>query len=193
MKILVITKYRWKSRLKKHETISKLMKTGGIQAIFSTIHLDVGKPTITDGRIDPQWYETNITKHAQDYDHVIFQFSESDGKRWGLDSGLRGVNIKDLDRIGESWVCCDEHSVVKFKDGTERDKYTKTVPHEIAHELKNKGLTKLEIHDFDFKDKINNIEGFYCALKNKTLIDTLMAKLATLKKSLIDLRGIDYS
>jgi hypothetical protein len=161
MKILVVTKYRWRSRLKKHETISNFMKTGGINAIFSTIHLNVGKPVVTGGRIDPQWYETNITARAQDYDHVIFQFSQKDGKQWGVDSGIRGHNIKDLDSIGESWVCCDEHDIVKFKDGTSRDKYTKTVPHEIAHELKNKGLTHLEVHDFDYKNEINNLEGFY--------------------------------
>lgn len=183
MKILVITKYKWRSRLKKHEQISTLMKTGGIQAVFSTIHLDIGKPLITNCRIDPQWYESNITSRAQDYDHVIFQFSNADGKKWGVDSGLRGLNIKDTDRIGESWVCCDENDIVRFKDGTERDKYTKTVPHEIAHELKNKGLTNLEIHDFDFHNEINNIEGFYKELGTRFVLMDKIKKLTTLLTS----------
>lgn len=163
MKILVISKNKWSSRLKKHEEISKLMKTGGIQALFTTLHKDVGRPEVKNGRIDPEWYEKNISTIArrEDYNHVIFQFSERDGKRWKLESGIRGHNIKDTDTLGESWVCSDEDSIVKFKNGTIRNKYMKTIPHEIAHELKNNGTTNLDIHLYDFKNEINNIEGFY--------------------------------
>ncbi len=182
MKILVVTKYKWDSRTEKHKEITFLMKTGGITPQFITKHTDVGNPKVTDGRIDPTWFETYITKpFGFGYEHIIFQFSKADGKKWGLEDGLRGHNIKDADAIGESWVCCDEHDVVKFKDGSSRNKYTKTVPHEIAHELKNKGVTSLEVHDFDFKNDINNLEGFYKAM-GEDVIKRLTAKVQELLK-----------
>lgn len=162
--VLVLSKYVWKTREAKHKEIVALMKTGGIDAILTFIKKDLGVPIVTNGRIDPQWYEEHITKVYTGYNHIIFQFSERDGKKWGVESGLRGGNLKDIDIIGESWVCSDERSVVKFKDGSSRNKYTKTVPHEIGHELKNKDITELEIHDYDYKNEINNIEGFYKAL-----------------------------
>lgn len=187
MKILVISKDKWKSRLKKHEIICTLLKTGGINATITTEHRDVPEPVIEDGRIEPNWYEKNITKYAVlgDYDHVIFQFSERDGKKWGVDSGIRGHNIKDTDIIGESWVCCDEFSTVKFKDGTVRDKYTKVIPHEIGHELKNRGVTELEIHKYDFKNEINNIEAFYKELGTRA---TLMDKIKKLTALLLSFK-----
>lgn len=162
-RILVITKYRWRSRLKKHEAVSLLLKSGGINAHIETIHVDLGAPAVTNGRIDPSWYETNVTKRAiaGDFDHAVFQFSEKDGKLWGVDSGIRGHNIKDIDPIGESWICSDEHDILKYKTGPNRDKYTKVFAHEIGHELKNRGYTTLEIHDYDYKSERNRLEEFY--------------------------------
>lgn len=182
LKILVISKYKWKSRKVSHEVIRQLLKTGGIEATITTEYVDVGVPLVTNGRIDPEWYEKNITPYAilGGYNHVIFQFSERDGKKWGLDSGIRGHNIQDTDTVGESWVRCDEYSVVKFKDGTFRGKYTKVVPHEIAHELKNRGVTELEIHKYDFKDEINNIEGFYKELGTRATLIEKIKKLTAL-------------
>lgn len=166
MRILVISKYKWRSRLKKHEEIKKILALGGINAVIETLHIDVGIPKVSNDRIDPLWYEQNITKIAKerDYTHAVFHFSRRDGKSWGVDSGIRGHNIKDFDSIGESWVCADERDVVTFKDGTKRDRYIKVIAHEIGHELKNRGRTHLEIHDFDYQNEINNLEGFYKGL-----------------------------
>lgn len=166
LNILIVTKEKWKTRDKKHEDIKKIFALGGIDASFTVSIQDLPQPKVTGGRIDPAWYEENITQKNKGYNQIVFQFSERDGKKWGLESGIRGHNIKDTDTIGESWVCSDERSVVKFTDGTKRDKYTKVVPHEIGHELKNRGYTTLEMHDFDHGNTINNLEGFYKALKS---------------------------
>lgn len=180
LNILVVSKYKWRSRLKKHNEIKKLM---GMDVRFTTLHTDLGTPEVKKERITEEWFEKNVTSLAkrEDFNFVIFQFSERDGKSWGIDSGLRGTNFGDTDMFGEAWVCANENSVVKFKDGTKRNKYTKTVPHEIAHELKRQKFTSLEIHDYDYKNEVNNLEQFYIDL-NQSIIDVLKAKIAALTK-----------
>lgn len=183
LNILVVTKYRWTSRIKKHNTIKDILKLGKFKNVsIATIHKDLGTPEIVDGRITQKWFEENISRTAklQDYDFAIFQFSEKDGRKWGLESGIRGTNFIDDDFFGEAWVCADENSTVKFKDGSERDKYSKTVPHEIAHELKRQGYTTLDIHHYDFKNDINNLEQFYIDF-SKTVLQNLLTKVAALK------------
>lgn len=172
LNILIISKEKWTSRLKKHDTIRKMMVGNTIEEVrFDTIKIDTGKPDIKDGRITDEWFEQKITKVAKqgDYNFVIFQFSERDGKRWGVDSSLRGHTVFDTDFFGESWICCDENSVVKFNDGTVLNKYMKVVPHEIAHELKIQGITQLEIHDFDYKNERHDVIGFYKKLNENKM------------------------
>lgn len=137
------------------------MKLGGIDIHFDTVKKDL-KPKMVDGRIDPIWFEENISREAklQGYDVVVFQFSKADGRKWKLKKGLHGSNLRDGDFFGESYICCDEHEVWKFPDET-WNTYEKTVPHEIGHELTRQGFTKLEVHDFDYKKTINNLRGFY--------------------------------
>lgn len=152
---------------------------------FTTLHKDVGTPTVKDGRIDRDWFEKNISAYAKErgYNYAIFHFSEADGKKWGLDSGLRGSTFNDNDFFGESWVRADEKSTVTFKDGSSRDKYTKVVAHEIAHELKRQDITKLEVHDYDYQNEKNDIEGFYKDLGvYKTLLDRIKELTARLWK-----------
>lgn len=120
-------------------------------------------PEVKDGRITETWFQENITREAitKGYTGSVFLASEKDGKRWKLKDGLRGSYFNDGDGFMECWVVSDEDSVVKFKDGTERDKTSKTIPHELGHGFKELGYTDLEIHDYDYKNSINNIEGFY--------------------------------
>lgn len=171
LNVLVVATREWKSRKEKHDRIVALMNLnrqfGDIT--FTTVHRQI-VPKVVKKRIDEQWFEDNLSKEAKDkgFNHVIFSFSQEEGKAWGLESGVRGVNYNDKDYFGESWVRSDENSVARFKDGTSRDLYEKVIPHEIGHELKNKGLTALDIHRFDFKNEINNIEGFYRALNLQT-------------------------
>lgn len=188
LNILVVTKYKWHSRLKKHNEIKKLMMQGKFSDIrFTTLHTDVGAPEVVDGRITERWFEEHVTKlgKREDYNFVVFQFSEKDGKKWGLDDSIRGSNFIDNDFYGESWVRADEDSIVKFKDGVKLNKYTKVVPHEIAHELKRQDITQLEVHDYDYKNEKHNLDLFYKELGNsKTILDSLKAKLLDLQSQL---------
>lgn len=175
LNILVVTNYKWPSRLKKHEEIKKLMMVGGFDGIkISTIHKDLGKPDIKNGRITEAWFEKNISKDAKagDYNFAIFQFSDKDGRKWGLIDGVRGSTFNDGDFFGESWICSDENDVLRYKDKARLDKYSKVFAHEIAHELKGQGITTLEVHDFDFKGERHDIAGFYqqLNLKKKRLV-----------------------
>jgi hypothetical protein len=190
LKVLVVTKYKWRSRLRKHKDIAEMMARGGIDATFTTLHLDVGKPEIQNKRITEAWFEKNISTRAkrEEYNFAIFQFSEADGKRWGLEDGLRGHSFVDYDMFGEGWVRADEHSVVKFKDKSQRDKYSKVVPHEIAHELKTQGYTSLEIHDYDYKNERNNLEQFFIDMGDRrnlknALLERLQALLSLLNRT----------
>ncbi len=188
LSILVVTRHKWSSRLRKHNEIKKLMMQGGFKDIrFTTVHDDLGLPKVTKGKIDPVWFEENVSKRAkrEDYNFVIFQFSEREGKNWKLEDGIRGQNIPDHDFYGEAWVCSDEKSIVKFKDGVKVDKYTKVVPHEIAHELKRQDYTDLEIHDYDHKNDKHNIAIFYKDLGTEI---TLLDKIRVLKAQLLNTR-----
>lgn len=184
-KVLVYATQNWRSRKAKHDRIARLMMAGGAftSVTFDTVLMKVKPKTIGD-RIDFDWFEQNLSIPAKikGYNHAIFSFSMAEGRRWGIDSGVRGSNDKDEDYFGESWVRSDEKSITRFKDGSSRDRYEKTVPHEIGHELKNQGLTPLLIHDFDFKDTTNNLEEFYRRLKLSSEIPVLKARALDLQK-----------
>ena len=185
-KVLVYATETWKTRAQKHARVSKLMMAGGA---FESVTFDIvpwkgGKPEKKGDRIDFEWFEKNLSIPAKvkGYHHAIFSFSMAEGRRWGIDSGVRGSNAGDQDYFGESWVRSDENSIVRFKDRSSRDRYEKTMPHEIGHELKNQGLTSLLIHDFDFQDKINNLEQFYLRLKLGSEVPVIKARIADLQK-----------
>lgn len=187
-KVLVYTTIKWKTNAKKHQRIAKLMMAGGAfeSVTFDIIPYKGSKPKLNGDRIDGDWFEETFSKpaKAKGYNHALFRFSMAQGRRWGIDSGVRAVNIKDGDFFGESWVRSDENSIVRFKDGSKRDRYEKSVPHEIGHELKNQKLTNLEIHDFDYLDEINNIEEFYLQLgkNDMTKIESLKERISNLIK-----------
>lgn len=187
-KVLVYTTQNWKTHKQKHARIIDLMMSGGA---FEEVTFDIkkwtgGKPVLDGNRPDATWFETNLSGPAkvQGYNHVIFHFGMTEGLRWGIDSGVRGVNLGDSDYFGESWVRSDENSIVRFNDGTSRDRYEKSVPHEIGHELKNQKLTDMDIHQYDFKNEINNIEGFYKNLKLGSQIPSLWGRIADMLLSL---------
>lgn len=120
-------------------------------------------PEVKDGRITETWFQEHITKDAvaRGYMGAVLHVSEKQGKTLKLKDGLRGSHFGDQDGFMECWVVADEGSVVKFKDGTKRDKFVKVVCHEIGHGFKNLGFTKLEVHDYDYQNTKNDIEGFY--------------------------------
>lgn len=185
-KVLVYATEKWRTREQKHARVAKLMMAGGAfeSVTFETVLWTGGKPKTNGDRIDFDWFETNLSIPAKvkGYNHAVFSFSMAEGRRWGIDSGVRGSNAKDQDYFGESWVRSDENSITRFKDGSKRDRYEKTLPHEIGHELKNQGLTPLLIHDFDYRDTINNIEQFYIQLKLGSEVPVLKARIADLQK-----------
>jgi peptidoglycan LD-endopeptidase CwlK len=188
-RVLVYATESWRSRKAKHDRIAKMMMAGGAfeSVTFDTVLWKGGKPVVTkDGKIDGDYFETTFSGPAKvkGYNHAIFSFSMAEGRRWGVDSGVRGSNYKDGDYFGESWVRSDENSITRFKDGSKRVRYEKTVPHEIGHELKNQGLTPLLIHDYDYLDTINNIEQFYLKLKLSSELPVLKGRIEDLKKKL---------
>lgn len=198
-KILVVTKYKWGSRDKKHAVIRKTMmqEGNGITDVeFVTLYKDVGKPLMykdTKGktRISADWYEENISKNAKimGFNAVIFQFSTKDGKAWGIAKGHRGSNLRDADFFGEAWLKCDENTVRTYKGNKKRNVYEVDMPHEIGHELKNQEFTDLDVHDFDYQREINNIEGFY-QLINVTPVkelNALLNRLLDIKRNLMEL------
>lgn len=194
-KVLVYATTKWKDRDTKHKRIAKLMMAGGAfeSVTFDTVLYTGGKPKLDGDRIDHDFFEETFSSPAKvkGYNHALFSFSMKEGLEWGIDSGVRGVNLNDKDYFGESWVRSDENSIVKFKDGSKRDRYEKSVPHEIGHELKSQGLTNLEIHDFDFQNTINNIEHFYTqlAITKQAQIKSLYARVADLTKKMLGLKS----
>jgi len=165
-KHLVVTKYRWDSRTKKNNAIKRIKALAGIGCDIEMGYANLGAPEVRNGRITHEWFEEHISQYAkaEGFTHAKFVFSMSDGRNWGLKSGLRGSNLRDRDFFGEAWIRANEKSEVRYVDGT-RDKYTKVFLHEDGHEYKNQGFTNLLIHDYDFQTKINNIEQFYKDLK----------------------------
>lgn len=171
LNILIVTKYQWMSRDKKHAQIKKtfMQRGNGITDVkFTTLYKDVGIPeiyidSVGKPRIKEEWFEKNISIEAKmkGFNSVVFQFSTEDGRIWGIDAGHRGANFRDHDFFGECWVKCNENTRRKYKKRKERDMYEILIPHEMGHEFKNQGFTLLEMHDFDFQSEINNIESFY--------------------------------
>jgi len=196
-KILIISKYDWKSRNLKHEAIRKLFKLcPDIEDVqFTVKKTDLGTPeTYTDKygkqRIQEQWFEKNISKNAkaQGFTHAGFQFSDADGKKWGIASGHRGLNFRDGDFFGEFWIKAIETSTRKYSDGMVRNTYVTDVSHEVGHEITRQGLTTMEMHDYDFQGKINNIETFYAQLRitKPSIIHALYQRILNLKMLLME-------
>lgn len=170
MKILIISSHKWPTRLKRHEDIKKLIALGGFKNIqIDLLSADLGKPEVVKGKITQEWFEKNISQDAKalGYEFAVWQFSKEEGKKWKIKAGLRGLNFRDGDKFGESWVCCDEGTVRKYKDKTVRDEYVRLVAHEIGHEFTRQGYTKLEVHDFDYTTTINKLEEFYKGINTK--------------------------
>lgn len=191
--ILVVTKYKWKSRALKHKEIKRILALAGFTDVTFTVEYrdvvaEYGIPTIVDGKIAHDWYEEAISNkaYAEGYNFVIWQFSRADGKKWGVEPRIHGLNFRDGDFFGESWVACDERSVWKFNDGATRSEYPKSVAHEIGHELTRQSITMLEVHDYDYKRDINKLEQFYMDIKKERESATgpLLARLAELTKQL---------
>lgn len=177
MKVLIVSKYKWKSRDKKHEEIKKLMR---MDVSFDTLQKDL-KPEVKDGRITYEWYEKNISSLAKGkYTHAVFQFSKADRTKWKISSNLNGSNQRDGDGFGEAWVCCDENSTMTMDDGEKWNLYVKTVAHEIGHELTRSGYTKLEVHDYDYKRHLNNLRQFYIDIQKPSVLKFLQDQLAKL-------------
>jgi hypothetical protein len=195
LNILVVTKYKWKSRDAKHARIKNtfMQKGNGITDVkFTTLYKDVGTPemyvdTLGKRRIREEWFEKNISIDAKmkGFNAVVFQFSTEDGKAWGIDAGHRGSNYRDKDFFGECWVKCNENSRRKYKKRRERDMYEVLVPHETGHELKNQGFTTLDMHNFDYRSEINKIEEFY-----KQIRITTEQEQISIKGRILDLRLI---
>lgn len=185
-KVLIQATKKWKTRKLLHNEIKRVMMSSGVftEVIIDTITYDKGKPKIKDGKIDHNWYEKNIsyTAKAMGYNHTMFNFSMREGRDWKIENIVRGVNIKDQDNFGESWVRSDEYSLIRLKDGKKVKRYIKTVLHEVGHELKNKGLTNLLIHDFDKNERFSDIEDFYLQLRQNKMnqIQTLKEKISQL-------------
>lgn len=196
IKILVVTKYKWPTREFLHARIKKLIESGGHLRVVAidTIYRDLGDPpmlTRDDDRtvIDPDWFEEviSVDAKAKGYTHAVFQFSNDDGKRWGVGTGHRGLNYRDGDYFGECWIKCDEHSLRSYHDEPKfRNTYSVTFPHEIGHELTRQGVTDKEMHDFDFQDTINRIEAFYGDIEPKNVKKIIEGRVKNLMSIVID-------
>lgn len=196
--ILVVTKYEWGSRKEKHDEIRKILlqENNGITDVRFTVWertLPVPlryRDRFGKVRIKESWFEEHISREAKlkGFNVAVFQFSEEDGAKWGLDKGHRAANFKDGDFFGECWVKCGEHSrrMYQTKDGQKkRNTYTVDIPHEIGHELKLQGLTNINVHDYDYQSATNDIEGFY-----KDIRITKKGEQRSLLGRILDLKNI---
>lgn len=175
LKFAIVATEKWSSREKKHADAEKLMtKSKSINSVtFDTIHIDGSKldPEIyidSKGthRITEKWFEATISSlvKTKAYDGVLFSFTDAEGKKWTISSGLKGTSYNDGDGFMEGWIKADENDVSTYKTTPrKRDKYTKVICHEIGHFLKQEGYTKLNIHDYDYslEPEINKLEQFY--------------------------------
>jgi len=195
---LVVTRYRWDSRTKKNNAIKRVKALAGIDCEITMYYGNLGVPEVKNGRITHEWYENNISAEAKanGYTHAKFVFSNEDGRRWGLQSGLRGTNLRDSDYFGEAWIKANEFSLRKFENGDTQNEYIKVFLHEDGHEYKNQGFTNLSIHDYDYKTSINNIEQFYIDLKfdiaqqRKVLMHRILDMLKLVYAKLITIQAI---
>lgn len=181
LRFLIVTTQDWVEE--KIPDVKELMeRSSDIDVSFDVQMKDDLKPEVVNERITEQWFQENITQyaHLRGYDGAIVLLSSSEGRTLKLKDGLRGSHFNDSDGFGEMWVVSDESSIIKFKDGSYRNKATKVIAHEIGHFLKYSGYTDLEIHDYDFQKSINNIEGFYSALRvrpSQTTVLTLLKRV----------------
>jgi hypothetical protein len=180
-KILIVANYKLTKKQAKAivKETTDIMMAGDA---FSKVTIDIdykkfGNPENYEDaegkrRITHDWFETHISTYAKamGYNSSRFLFSLADGRFWGLDSGIRGHNYSDdpNDFHGEGWIKANATTRVRFEDGSSRLAIPKIIAHEEGHELKHAGLTRLEIHNFDYQDKVNNVEGFY---KQLVLLD----------------------
>ncbi len=156
---------------------------------------DLGKPEVINGKISEKWYEENISKglKGKGYFGTYFLFSMEDGRRWGIDSGLRGLTYNDGDHFAEMWIKSHENSITKIKGVGDFVRMVKTALHEPVHEFKRRGWTTLEVHDYDYMNERSDLVGLYKKLRlsesgKKWLslsekISDLWAKIATMKKA----------
>jgi hypothetical protein len=168
LKYKIVTANKWKNREALHAQIREIITLCPFikDVQFTTVYklLD---PIVVNKRISSAWFDTLLSEDArkEGYTGVIFVFSKAQGRKWGVDSGLRGVSYKDGDDIDEMWVCSDERTLVKYPDGYSINRYVKTICHEIAHTFKHREWTVADIHDYDFENTKHDLRGFYSRVK----------------------------
>lgn len=203
-KILIVATKNW-GKKKEDEYIAEAKAIMNSGNFFSEIQIDIEYRTFgfvetyidNEGkkRITHDWFEKNISDDAvrRGYNSSRLRLEKTEGKLWGLTSGVRGVNYRDTpnDFHGEGWIISSVKNQVMYKGGSFRNQFPKTLAHEEGHELKYSGITNLEIHDYD-TNNINNIEQFYKDLKSNhnAIIPTMIEQLKNqVAKLLAELSG----
>lgn len=202
-------KFEFHTRVASNWIIEELEKAKNIieQSPYLTVDFIVvinrKKPEVVNERITEEWFQKYITNNLPfSYEGALFHVSDYEGKILGLEDGLRGVHFNDDDIIAEMWVRASKGDMIRFTDGSKRSKLAKVVAHEIGHHLKKVGVTELDIHKYDYKNRINNIEKFYRQITGpKTgllrvvliaLVKKLMAALAARNTTLVSRVPVQY-
>lgn len=190
LQVLIVTKYKWRSMDKKLKEVANQMSNAqnfhGVN--FTVEHRDVGKPTVKDGRITHAWFDNHISKDAKQrgFHDVVFLFSVTDGKRWKLDSDIRGTFLRDFDGIGEMWIRANENSVKRY--GKKKvNEFVRVLLHEESHTTAQRlGIAKKNdlTHFFDYT--LNDV-GMIFKTYNWSRWNSLMRRHQTLQEYLIDL------
>lgn len=134
MKLLIITQKDWITMRAKTDEIKHAW---GLAKNAPPLTVDVEKraltPEVKDGRITHEWFDTISHPLKGKYDFVLLIIPLKQGNKLDLKDGLRGSTHSDKDGIGEMWVCTDEFTKHRHKNGRRVNRFEKVAIHELSH------------------------------------------------------------
>lgn len=195
MKLIIVTSDKtllnWETLPKKKAAILKALNRTPNVTWTLDIRYQPLKPELNaEHRITQEWYDTiSHPLFEEGYHYIYLHFSKRQWRALGLDQGVRGINQRDTDVVGESYGWADENTM---RGDTGFNQFIQNVLHEMSHQIRRDLGLKIDL-THTWHDSQKDISGIFStydmALWHVEYVEALKTKLSLAEQLLGLLRA----